>query len=226
MQLLLNWTGDFDLQKSVAEEMEEIGFVAHKHVRSLLRMDDDALRDKFKGLKSAAMDELTDLVNATKAKAADGRDPVVCFIEEVLRKGVKNGVENQEKHRTSMEHLESHLESLKVVGARKIGFTIKLDSNMPPDGHEGLCTSLEEALKELLPGGEVLSLQRGCILVTCEWLSGGAWELPPKVRQTLSDPTFELAGFPLLFEDGAPSLKIEYFKVQLRASDVCLQLLG
>ena len=223
MQRLLYWTGDFDLQRSVAEEMEEIGFVANKHVRSLLRMDDDALRDKFKGrLKETVMEELTDLVKATKAKAADGRDPVVYFIEEVLRRGVKN----QEEDCTSKEHLESHLESLKVVGARKIGFTIKLDSNMPPDGHEGLCTSLEKALKDLLHGGEVLSLQRGCILVTCEWLSGGAWELPLAVREALSDPTFKLAGFPLLFEDGAPSLKIEYFKVQLCASDVCLQLLG
>ena len=93
------------------------------------------------------------------------------------------------------------------------------------------CHPKEEApqltvLKELLRGGEVLSLQRGCILVTCEWLSGGAWELPLAVREALSDPTFKLAGFPLFFEDGAPSLKMEHFKVQLRASDVCLQLLG
>jgi len=43
---------------------------------------------------------------------------------------------------------------------------------------------------------------------------------------TLSDPTFKLAGYPLLSEDGAPSLKIEYFKVQICASLECLQLLG
>ena len=75
-------------------------------------------------------------------------------------------------------------------------------------------------------GGTVEKLEEGCILVTCEWRSGGAWELPLAVRQALSDPTFLLAGFPLLFEDGSPALKIQYIKVRLCASDECLQLLG
>ena len=219
MERLLKWTGDYDLQTSVAEAMQEIGWVAHKHVRRLLTMDDAALRKKFKGLREAAMDELTELVKAAQDKAAKRRDPVECFIEEVLRMGVNDSRAAEKKL------LEKHRETLKVEEAHKIGFTIKLDGDIEKE-QDDLRERLEKALIVLLPDAEVRSLKRGCILVTCEWLSGGAWELPAAVRQTLSDPNFKLAGFPLLFEDGAPSLKIEYFKVQLRASDVCLQLLG
>ena len=169
------------------------------------------------------MKELIRLVKAVQDKAAERRDPVECFVEEVLRMGVNNLRAEAEK-----QLLEKHLESLKVEGADRIGFTIKLDGDIPQDEKEkdDLRARLEEALRLLLPGVEVLYLKMGCILVTCEWPSRGAWGLPPAVRQTLSDPTFKLAGYPLLFEDGAPSLKIEYIKVQLRASDVCLQLLG
>ena len=129
------------------------------------------------------------------------------------------------------EHLESltveDVHTISVKGVSKIGFTIKLKGDMSDDKYEVLRTSLESALQEL-DGSDLVvkSLKKGCILVTCEWLSGGAWELPEKVREALSDPTFELAGFPLLFEDGSPALKIQYIKVRLCASDECLQLLG
>ena len=115
-----------------------------------------------------------------------------------------------------------------MIGNQKSGFSIKLESYDEDDlnDYEALRTRLEKALQEVEPKLEVKDMKEGCILVTCEWPSGGAWELPAAVRQTLSDPSFKLAGYPLLSENGAPSLKIEYFKVQLRASDECLQLLG
>ena len=131
------------------------------------------------------------------------------------------------------DELEDGLERhpIRVIGNQKIGFSIKLEGDESDilNDYEGLRTRLEEyasALQEHLPGAIVKKLEEGCILVTCEWPSRGAWELPLAVRQALSDPTFKLAGYPLLFEDGAPSLKVEYFKVQLRASLECLQLLG
>ena len=135
---------------------------------------------------------------------------------------------------TMLEHAEDlepltveNVHTISVKGVRKIGFTIKLKGDMSDAKYEFLRTTLESALQEL-DGTDLVvkSLKKGCILVTCKWLSRGAWELPLAVRQALSDPSFKLAGFPLLFEDGSPALKIEYLKVQLSASDVCLQLLG
>ena len=253
VQLPLRWTGVLQLAQ-VADYLSGLGLVTLQDLRELLKIPDsdwDGVGDckqflemlirhgllpastsssKPDGLTPRAMQKLIEMVKTVRGKAqAEARGTIECFFEVAFGMGAKNFEAENDEQVTKMDLLKKHQKQVKVVGLRKIGFTITLDGDIPQDEKEKkeLHEHLQEALEMLLPeDAKVRSLKRGCILVTCEWLSGGAWELPLAVRQALSDPTFKLAGFPLLFEDGAPSLKIEYFKVQICASLECLQLLG
>ena len=139
VQQLLEWTREYHLAELAANKFAALGCFTCDNLRELLNKDWDEVTDYTQFLQilelppSSApppltpwtMKELIRLVKAVQDKAAERRDPVECFVEEVLRMGVNNLRAEAEK-----QLLEKHLESLKVEGADRIGFTIKLDGDM------------------------------------------------------------------------------------------------
>uniref|UniRef100_A0A7S3BD26 Uncharacterized protein n=1 Tax=Haptolina ericina TaxID=156174 RepID=A0A7S3BD26_9EUKA len=123
---------------------------------------------------------------------------------------------------------------LRVLGMRGVGFSIRLDTNLPAQQpeREALRQRLERDLKEVLPHASIQALHGGSVVLMC-WCPASVMDVLAVLPAGLVTLTNQLetegatfAGYRVLrFPDGSPSPRVDCYDMEVHGSPEAAQAL-